>query len=84
VTVIVKLHRDGRLETLENEPGVRRKRWWTVTGTYLTPQGRQEFSTKSPKKCHLADISPSLVAAVRQDEADTGWVDEIEWTAIGR
>lgn len=62
----------------------RRKRRWTVKGSYWTPSGVQEFTVAPKKKCHLTDLSPAIEAAVREDRELTGSVDDIKWTAIGR
>ena len=84
MTVIVRYHASGYLETIQDEPGISRKRWWTITGSYVTPQGKQEFSVKSPKKCRLPDMQRSVARSLREDAALTGGIDAIEWTATGR
>lgn len=84
MTVIVRYHVSGYLETLEDEPGISRKRWWSVEGSYVTPQGKQEFSVKSPSKCRLPDMQRSIADSLRADAEVTGGIDSIEWTATGR
>lgn len=84
MTVRIRRTKEHGLQVLEAEPGVRRKRKWTVTGSYITPQGKQEFTASPKKKCYLADLRPAIEAAMCEDGIATGWVDDIEWTAIGR
>lgn len=83
MTIIVRYHPTGHLEYLQSEPKSR-KRWWTIEGSYVTPQGKQEFFIESPKKCRLPDMHQSIVDALRIDEQVTGGIDQIEWTATGR
>lgn len=62
---------------------VRRKRKWTIVVTYDTPEGPQEVTVSPKKKCYLAQISPAIELAIRQDAAAVGWVKNISWKATG-
>lgn len=64
--------------------GQQRRRKWLVTGTYMTPQGVQEFQVKTKNPCWMRELAPMIEAAIREDVAITGAVADIKWTAIGR
>ncbi len=74
---------DGRLVWLKAEASVRRRRW-KVTVTYQTPEGPQRLVVEPKSRCMLADITPVIDAAIREDAAKSGGVWAITWDAVGR
>ena len=61
-----------------------RKRWWKVTGSYMTPQGLQEFTVEPVAKCYLAELKPFIENEMRADALLTGGLSDVKWTAVGR
>lgn len=61
-----------------------RRRKWHVVGTYVTPQGEQEFEVKTKNPCWMKELVPLIETAIREDVKLTGSVEDIKWTAIGR
>ncbi len=61
-----------------------RKRWWKVTGNYMTPSGLQEFTVEPKLKCFLHELRPFIEAEMKADALLTGGISDIKWTAVGR
>lgn len=67
---------DGKIRFIKTEPGVHRKRRWTLTVSWDSLDGHHKKIIQPKKKCYLADVETLLPSG--------NLVWNVKWEAKGK